>query len=48
MRVYLGSDHAGYELKGHLSAELTKLGHEVLDVGPAEFDPADDYPVWCL
>ncbi|MGH3750113.1 MAG: ribose-5-phosphate isomerase, partial [Micromonosporaceae bacterium] len=41
-------DHAGYELKGHLSAELTKLGHEVLDVGPAEFDPADDYPVWCL
>ena len=48
MRVYLGSDHAGYELKVHLAGALAHQGHEVVDVGPAKFDPEDDYPVYCL
>src|SRR6187401_3286326 len=48
MRVYLGSDHAGYELKNHLVAHLRGEGHEVLDVGPSSFDPEDDYPAYCL
>jgi ribose 5-phosphate isomerase B len=48
MRVYLGSDHAGYELKVHLVSYLPKQGLEVVDVGPHEFDPDDDYPVFCL
>jgi ribose 5-phosphate isomerase B len=48
MRVYLGSDHAGYELKVHLAGALTLQGHEVVDVGPAKFDPDDDYPVFCF
>jgi ribose 5-phosphate isomerase B len=48
MRVYLGSDHAGYELKVHLASHLTRLGHEVVDVGPASYDPEDDYPAYCL
>jgi ribose 5-phosphate isomerase B len=48
MRVYLGSDHAGYELKVHLASTLGKQGYDVVDVGPAKFDPEDDYPAYCL
>jgi ribose 5-phosphate isomerase B len=48
MRVYLGSDHAGYELKVHLASHLGSQGYEVVDVGPPAFDPDDDYPTYCL
>ncbi|MEU8371368.1 ribose-5-phosphate isomerase [Micromonospora tulbaghiae] len=48
MRVYLGSDHAGFELKVHLANHLAKQGYEVVDVGPHVFDPDDDYPALCL
>ncbi|ROT26348.1 ribose-5-phosphate isomerase [Micromonospora sp. HM5-17] len=48
MRVYLGADHAGYELKVHLVSHLAKQGYELVDVGPSVFDPDDDYPVFCL
>jgi ribose 5-phosphate isomerase B len=48
MRVYLGSDHAGYELKVHLASYLPTQGYEAVDVGPAVFDADDDYPVFCF
>ncbi|UVS77609.1 ribose-5-phosphate isomerase [Actinokineospora sp. UTMC 2448] len=48
MRVYLGSDHAGYELKAHLAKHLAAAGHDVTDVGPAEYDAQDDYPPFCI
>jgi ribose 5-phosphate isomerase B len=48
MRVYLGSDHAGFELKTHLVGELSRLGYDVVDVGPHAFDPEDDYPAYCI
>ncbi|HEX5741721.1 MAG TPA: ribose-5-phosphate isomerase [Pilimelia sp.] len=48
MRVYLAADHAGYELKQHLARHLAARGYDVVDVGPAEFDPDDDYPAFCL
>ncbi|HEX6877773.1 MAG TPA: ribose-5-phosphate isomerase [Nocardioidaceae bacterium] len=48
MRVHLGSDHAGLELKDHLLGWLTKKGHEVVDHGPFVYDPVDDYPPFCL
>jgi len=48
MRVYLGSDHAGFELKGALVAHLSSLGHEPVDCGPHAYDPDDDYPAYCL
>ncbi|HVB26877.1 MAG TPA: ribose-5-phosphate isomerase [Mycobacteriales bacterium] len=44
MRVYLGSDHAGFELKARLVGRLGELGHEPVDCGPAAYDEADDYP----
>lgn len=48
MRVFVGSDHAGFELKAHLLRELARAGHDVVDVGPAELDPNDDYPPFCV
>jgi len=48
MRVYLGSDHAGFELKNHLVEHLQKQGHDVVDVGPHVYDAEDDYPPFCL
>jgi ribose 5-phosphate isomerase B len=48
MRVHIGSDHAGLELKDHLMGWLADQGHEVVDHGPFVHDPLDDYPVFCL
>jgi ribose 5-phosphate isomerase B len=48
MRVHLGSDHAGLELKEHLLNWLADNGYEVVDHGPFVYDPLDDYPVFCL
>jgi ribose 5-phosphate isomerase B len=48
MRVYLGSDHAGFELKKYLVEHLTAGGHDVVDCGPHAYDPEDDYPAFCL
>ena len=48
MRVHLGSDHAGFELKQAVVERLTALGHEPVDHGPLVLDPADDYPPFCL
>ena len=48
MRVHLGSDHAGFELKSALRRRLADLGHEAVDHGPAAYDPEDDYPVYVL
>jgi ribose 5-phosphate isomerase B len=48
MRVYLGSDHAGWDLKAHLLETLPRLGYQVIDVGPAEKVSGDDYPAHCL
>lgn len=43
MRIVLGSDHAGFEMKQDLVAFVQKLGHEVLDVGTNSTAPVD-YP----
>jgi ribose 5-phosphate isomerase B len=48
MRVYLGADHAGFELKTDLVGRLREQGHDVHDVGPEKLDPEDDYPPYCL
>jgi ribose 5-phosphate isomerase B len=48
VRVYLGSDHAGFELKAAIIAWLGEAGHEAVDCGPASYDPEDDYPVFVM
>ena len=48
VRVYLGSDHAGFELKARLVQWLTGAGHEPVDCGPASYQPDDDYPVYVM
>jgi len=48
MHVYLGSDHAGFELKQHLIGWLTAQGHSAFDCGPPAYDGEDDYPPYVL
>jgi ribose 5-phosphate isomerase B len=48
MRVHIGSDHAGFELKNYLIDALTEDGHEIVDHGPETYDAEDDYPVYCI
>jgi len=48
MRVHLGSDHAGLELKDHLMTWLVDHGYEPVDHGPFVHDADDDYPCFCL
>jgi ribose 5-phosphate isomerase B len=43
MRIALGSDHAGFEMKGVLAKLLGELGHHVVDVGTNSTEPVD-YP----
>ncbi len=44
MKIYIGTDHAGYELKEKLKIYFGELGHEVVDKGAFKYDAADDYP----
>jgi ribose 5-phosphate isomerase B len=48
VRVYLGSDHAGFDLKARLIEHLSGAGHEIVDIGASQYDPDDDYPPFCL
>ena len=43
MRVAIGTDHAGFNLKEDLAARLRRAGHEVIDVGAYDAEPSD-YP----
>ena len=44
MKVAIGADHGGYELKSDMTKVLESLGHEVLDKGALDFDAEDDFP----
>jgi ribose 5-phosphate isomerase B len=44
MRIAVGSDHAGYELKRHIVEWLAERGVDHTDVGARALDPEDDYP----
>ena len=43
MRIIVGSDHRGFEIKQHVKAIVTQLGHECIDIGTPNNDPVD-YP----
>jgi len=44
MKIFLGSDHNGFQMKEHVFAYLAKHGYDVHDVGDNVLDPADDFP----
>ena len=48
MKIHLGCDHAGFELKEKVATHLKNKGHEVIDHGAKKFDALDDYPVFCF
>ena len=48
MRIHLATDHAGLDFLRILADHLRAAGHDVVDHGPQEFDPLDDYPGFCI
>ena len=44
MKIVIGADHAGFELKEYIAQELRENGYEIVDVGAHEYDKDDDYP----
>jgi ribose 5-phosphate isomerase B len=48
MRIHIATDHAGLDLSRRLQEHLSEAGHEVVDHGPATYEPLDDYPGFCI
>ena len=44
MKIAIGSDHAGFEIKEEIKSFLTSLNTDFIDLGAHEFDSLDDYP----
>ena len=44
MKLAIGADHAGFDLKAQIVPWLESSGHQVVDLGAHDLDPADDYP----
>ncbi len=44
MKIGIAADHGGFEIKKRLTSSIEALGHQVVDFGPHDMDPADDYP----
>jgi len=48
MRIHVATDHAGLDFSRTVREHVASLGHEVHDHGPADYDPLDDYPSFCI
>ena len=48
MKIYIGADHAGFEIKEMLKKYLADLKYEVEDKGAFKYEPEDDYPDFVL
>lgn len=46
MKIFLGADHNGFELKKQIHAYLLEKGLEVVDKGDVRFDKEDDFPMY--
>ncbi len=44
MKIFIGADHRGFQLKEYLKTYLTESGYTVVDCGNTVLDPNDDYP----
>ena len=48
MKVYIGADHNGFQLRNQLIEHLRRSGYDVADDGATRLDPNDDFPVFTL
>jgi ribose 5-phosphate isomerase B len=48
VRIHIATDHAGLEFSTDLQHHLAEEGYEVIDHGPTNYDPLDDYPSFCI
>jgi ribose 5-phosphate isomerase B len=48
MRIHIATDHAGLEFSTQLVHHLAEQGHEIVEHGPVDYDPLDDYPAFCI
>jgi len=48
VRIAIGADHGGFQMKEQLAKKLAAEGHEVIDFGNVVFDPDDDYPDFAI
>ncbi len=48
MRIHIATDHAGLEFSTQLQHHRAGQGHDVVDHGPLDYDPLDDYPAFCI
>jgi len=48
MRIHIATDHAGLEFSTQLQHHLAEQGHEIVDHGPLDYEPLDDYPAFCI
>ena len=48
MRIHIATDHAGLEFSTQLQHHLAGQGHDVVDHGPLDYEPLDDYPAFCI
>ncbi len=46
MKIYLGTDHNGFQLRNAVLEHLKKTGYEAVDEGDNELDKDDDYPLF--
>lgn len=44
MKIFIGADHNGFEMKAAMTRQLIDAGYEVIDEGDNQLDPADDFP----
>jgi ribose 5-phosphate isomerase B len=48
MKIYIGTDHRGFNVRGQIAEYLRSLNHEVLDEGDEQLNPDDDFPVFAV
>ena len=48
MRIHIATDHAGLEFSTQLPHHLAGQGPDVVDHGPLDYEPLDDYPAFCI
>ncbi len=48
MRIHIGTDHAGYEVSVRIKQRLQDQGFQIVDHGPTNLNPDDDYPEFCI